>query len=164
MKCDKWSQKADINEQRVCAACTVCCGKLVVSGGYNDNTLKSVEAYDYFENRWSCLPDMIEERYFHALGSMGNKLFVISAYEQSTCELFDSWSRKFCYMKTCAEFSNGMSSCQSVCISNQLIIFVEYCRCQTKMFTYNVETSEWKLIDCGYLKNKCRAGCIKYHQ
>ena len=95
---------------------------------------------------------------------MSNKLFVIGGYEKSTCEVFESWSREFCYIKTCTDFNN-MCLFQAVCLSNQLIIFGEVSnQYQTKTFIYNVETSEWKLIDCDYLKNKCGVSCIKYHQ
>ena len=50
-KTSQWSYIAKIKTARVNAACTVFEGKIVVSGGnYN---LKSVEAYDYYENKWS---------------------------------------------------------------------------------------------------------------
>ena len=40
-------------------ACTVFEGKIVVSGDINSNVLKSVEAYDYYENKWTNLTNMI---------------------------------------------------------------------------------------------------------
>ena len=93
---------------------------------------------------------------------MSNKLFVIGWYEKSTCETFDSYSRKFSYIKTCTDFNN-LSIFEAVCLSNQIIMFSEGSfKYQTKMFTYNVETSEWKLIDCGYFKNKCGVSCINF--
>ena len=39
MKRDRWSQIADINENRDDAACTVYEGKIVVSGGWNNGSL-----------------------------------------------------------------------------------------------------------------------------
>lgn len=164
MKCDIWNQIADMHEQRELADCTVYEGRIVVSGGWNNGSLKSREAHDNYENKWAYLPDMIEIRHVHASISTGNKLFVIGGYEKSTCETFDSYSRKFSYIKTYAEF-NSMSDFQAVCVRNQIIIFCENSnKCKTKMFTYNVETSEWKLIDCKYLENKCGCSYVKYHQ
>ena len=60
--------------ERKFAACTVFEGKIVVSGGVQSNT---VESYDFYENKWTYLPSMIEYRYFHGSVSVGNKLFVI---------------------------------------------------------------------------------------
>ena len=63
---NKWSYKANMNESRIEAACTVFEGKIVVSGGRKNTCyLKSVELYDYHENKWTYLPDMIEHRCEH---------------------------------------------------------------------------------------------------
>lgn len=52
VKCDRWSQIANMNEKIKHAACTVYEGKIVVTGGdNNERYLKSVEAYDYYENK-----------------------------------------------------------------------------------------------------------------
>ena len=51
IKCNRWSQIADMNEERCSAACTVYEGKLFVSGGLDERPLKSVESYDYFINK-----------------------------------------------------------------------------------------------------------------
>ena len=87
---------ADLNEARHYAASTVFEGKVVVTGGEKSwYTLKSVETYDYYENKWTYLPDMIETRFNHAAVSMGNKMFVIGGSHKTSCEVFDSFSRKF---------------------------------------------------------------------
>ena len=58
---DNWSQIADFDVERDCFACTVFKGKILVTGGINDyNEIKSVEAYDYYENKWTYLLEMIE--------------------------------------------------------------------------------------------------------
>ena len=58
-----------------------------------------------------------------------------------------------------------MFNCHAVCISNPFIVFGEiydkiYNEYKTKMYTYNDETSQWKLIDCKYLNNKRGVSCI----
>ena len=69
---DKWTQLANTNQNNYHAACTVFEGKIVVTGGKNKlSILKSVEAYDYHEDKWTYLPDMIEERSLQAVVSMG---------------------------------------------------------------------------------------------
>ena len=51
------------------AACAVFEGKIVVSGGYdnNDNDLNTVETYDVIGNEWSPMADMISVRFLKAL-------------------------------------------------------------------------------------------------
>ena len=150
-----------MNKRRKAASCTVFEGKIVVSGGFSLNT---VESYDFYANKWTYLPSMIEYRSFHASVSMGNKLFVIGGYEISSCEVFNIVSRKFCSIKTVKAFFNKMNF-QAVCIRNEIVVFCDfYLKCPTQVFTYNVETNEWKLIDCGLLKDIYQVSCIRYHQ
>ena len=58
----KWSYIASMNKCKESAACTVFEGKVVVLGGACINSLKLVESYDYYENKWTLLPDMIQDR------------------------------------------------------------------------------------------------------
>ena len=51
MKSDRWSQIADMNEERYFAACTVYEGKIVVCGGYVRRSMRTAEAYDYHEKK-----------------------------------------------------------------------------------------------------------------
>ena len=58
----EWNSKFYI--ARDFAAFTVFEGKIGVTGGYNyvHRELKSVEAYDYYEDKWTYLPDIIKGR------------------------------------------------------------------------------------------------------
>ena len=99
----KSNKIADLNLARHGVACAVFEGKIVVTGGYDykqGTELKSVEAYDYYDNKWTYLPDMIEERYGHASVSMGDKMFVIDGKLTASCEVFESFSRKFSAIKS----------------------------------------------------------------
>ena len=155
-----------MKENRYFAACTVYEGKIVESGGWSSKLLlKSVETFDYYENKWIYLPDMIEKRNDHASVTIGNKLFVIGGYRMATCEMFDSCTRKFCYIKSCSGFPNNLFRLHGVSISNQIVIFAEVCNeFHTEIFTCCTETYEWKSIDCDVLKNKSQVSCVKYHQ
>ena len=92
-KTSQWSCIAEMKIDRNRVACSVFEGKIVVSGGYSN--LKSVEAYDYYENKWNNFPGMIQGRDFHGSVSLGNKLFVIGF----TFEVFDSLFRIFTKIK-----------------------------------------------------------------
>ena len=60
---------------------------------------KLVEAYDYHEDNWTHLPDMIDIRGRHGSITMGNKMYVIAGNIDFTCEVFDSVSKNFTYIK-----------------------------------------------------------------
>ena len=106
------------------AACTVFNSKIVAAWGVNySQVLEPVEAYDYYENKWTYLPDMIKRRRCHASVSMGNKLFVIGGYFNTSCEVFDSFSRKFTVFNYRFVNTIGRSSCIAVCVGNKIIVF-----------------------------------------
>ena len=54
---------------------------------------------------------------------------------------------------------------QAVCIGNRIIISgLEFANNQSKVYTYNAETSEWKFIDCSLFKSRIGFGFVKYHK
>ena len=81
-------------------SCVVFAGKIVVTGGLPwIETRGSVEAYDYFENKWSYMPDLIKGRDGHGSVAMGNKLYVIGGINTRNSEVFDYISKKFTLIK-----------------------------------------------------------------
>ena len=67
-----------------------------MSGDCNDifDKLNSIEAYDYYEDKWGYLPNMIKKRLSHFSVSKGNKWFLIVRFETSTCEINDIFLRR----------------------------------------------------------------------
>ena len=167
-KNDKWLQLIATKENRYLASCTVFEGKIVVSASKSDNvvyrTLNSVEAYDYYENKWTYLPDMIEERYGHASVSMGNKLFVIGGYKNTSCEVFDSFSRKFssfntALIRTIIPFNN-----EAVCVGNKVIVFcMQWNYSETKVFIYDVVNETWSEKKIEVVNNLAGLSYVKYN-
>ena len=160
-KIDKWKQIAKFNVARHCAACTIFEGKIVVTGGDIDNeALKSVEAYDYYENKWTYLPDMIEERRLHATVSMGNKMFVIGGYKISSCETFDSHSRIFTSIKSFSTIPIiDNSYLKAVCLGNYIIVLNIVLH---KVYMYDVDKQMWSNVDSDFCKNLKGSNCVKY--
>ena len=80
----QWTYISDWNSYREYAACTIFEGKIIVSGGRTVDAMQSktrtVESYDYYENKWTYLSDMTVARYKHGAVSMGNKMFVIGGF------------------------------------------------------------------------------------
>ena len=166
-KSDSWSQIADLNVARDSAACTVFEGKIVVSGGGNDYEFKSVEAYDYYEDKWTYLPDMIEERSLHVTVSMGNKMFVIGGYETINCEVFENCSRMFTTINTGLNYpAIDEWYFEAFCIGNCIVVFHHF-QCDLKdsiVYLYDVEEEQWSNIDCGFTKNLYGQNFVKYYK
>ena len=79
--------KADMLEERnLCQA--ICLFKdsfIFVSGGYN---MRSVERYDIGNDKWELMPDLTEERWYHASVVQGGTVYVLCGFNGS-CDLDD---------------------------------------------------------------------------
>ena len=138
----KWRVIARMNNSRLHGSSTVFKGKIVVSGGIrkiggNFEPVKSVEAYGHHQNKWTCLPDMIEGRVCHSLVSIGNKLFVTAgqrntiseatALYRSSWEAFDSITRKFTLIRHKVAIINSDVSKYSACGYGNNVVLLNVC-------------------------------------
>ena len=149
-KDNKWKKVQRMNEARIDAACTVFEGRVVVSGGYNgeQDSLNTVEVYDHIADTWTCLPSMNETRYRHSSVAIKNKLLVIGSISgtgRKTCEVFDSTSKQFVFLK---QKSNSFAYrfkhfFQTFSIGKQLIVLGN--RSKTAV-CYDVEKDEWSEV------------------
>ena len=148
------------------AACTVFEGKIVVTVGDNDwDELQSVEAYDYYENEWTYLRDMIEERSFHSTVSMGNKIFVIGGYETLGCEIFDSCSRMFTIMTSNLKtYAIKEWYFEAFCIGNSIVVYHHFMNLNaSNVYMYDVDQENWSNIEYDLSNNLFGPCCIKYY-
>ena len=110
-KTNKLTYIASMNESRKDTSCTIFQGKSVVTGGLKVKTclhsgnkipclLKSVEAYCFYENKWTKLSDMLQGKSGHRTVIVGNKIVVIARYFINGCEVYDSVTSKFTSIKT----------------------------------------------------------------
>ena len=155
---NKLTQIADMSINASCSACAVFEGKIVVSGGYS----KSVEAYDYYENKWNYLPNMNEERESHASVSMGNKLFVIGGHLNTSAEVFDSLSKIFtsfhsALLKTIIPYNS-----KAVCVGNKIIVFCRKYSGST-LYVYDVINDSWSKKKIEVVNNLVDSSYIKYN-
>ena len=127
--------------------------------------MKSVEAYDYYENKWTYLPDMIEERCFHASISIGNIMFVIGGWGTSPCEVFDSFSRKFTSIKSLTNIYE--SYFQAISIGNVIVVFsvstLFSLDKETKIYQYNIESNDYSAIKSNIFETLVGVSCVKYY-
>ena len=160
---------ADLNAARYYAACTVFEGKVVVTGGiYNCFRLKSVEAFDHHENKWTFLPDMIEERCNHAAVSMGNKMFVIGESSYNDCEVIDSISRKFTAINSIINFASFESHQFKAFNIGNYIVVIQHSLTKTSLtktivYLYKVDKEKWINVECDFTKNVFWSSFVKYY-
>ena len=138
-----------MNERRYNAACTVFDGKIVVSGGEQDwGILKSVEAYDYYEDKWTFYASMIERRYGHSAVSLGNKMFVIeklTVWNRMGSEVYNSVTKQFSKIKSPNfDFTCNLEN-NLYCIGEKLMLFGEWSGKSVKYFVYDVKEDNWSI-------------------
>ena len=151
-----------MNENKYFASNTVFEGKVVDNGGYSN----SVEAYDYHENKWNYLPNMIEERNSHATVSMGNKMFVIGGWNNINCEVFDSFSRTFTKIKADIKVPDITGwNFSALCIGNTVIVFHGFYaeHEETIIYTYDVVNEKWSNVKCDFTTNLLGSSFVKYY-
>ena len=131
------------NARRWTAGCAVFEGKIVMSGGHSvRNDLRSVEAYDSSADTWSLMPNMVEIRFGHSLLAVRNKLFAIMGYQTTSCEVYDSFSKKFVLMKS-LPFNlkfDSENTAKAVTIGNKVIIFQEDMQIAA---VYDMDQNKW---------------------
>ena len=132
-----------MSEKRKCPGCAVFCGKIIVSGGRTSfRSSKTVEAYDHCANEWSRMPDMLEGRYGHASVGIRNKLYMIAGSSQQ-CEVFDSFSQKFSYIKSVLPFYRQYNiNTQCVKIGNNIRINI-FNKNSIDVAVFDAEKEEW---------------------
>ena len=135
-----WKDVASMNETRVNAACTVFEGRIVVAGGLNGTSLRTVEAYDHLANEWSYMPNMIERGSDHDLVAIKNKLFAMGGWK-NLVEVFDSTCKKFVAIKPTVQTDNEfMCTTQAISMENKVVIFFLE---SSTVLCYNVDQDVW---------------------
>ena len=147
-----------LNLERFSAASTVFEGKMLVSGGYTQDSnhpTQTVEVYDDIANKWSYMCSMVNGSFNHSLIAINNKLFVIGA----NFEVFDSSSETFVALIPCKFVSTSVAG--SVSISNKIFVFRSE---SPKVVTYDITEEKWD-VEVGehamYYKKGC---CVKIPQ
>ena len=155
-----WKEVAEMNVSRYIASCTVFEGKIVVSGGLNNNgRLTTVEAYDHIANTWTNMPNMVEERHHHKSVAVKNKLFIVFG-NTTTCEVYDLNCGKFNLLKlikeTIYDYLKYRTSVLS--IENKLFVFNGF---EKNVLLYDVEKKYWSEEPCGFIQNLDTYSCVK---
>ena len=158
-----WKEVHRMNEARSLSACAVYEGKLVVSGGCNNNgrSLNTVEAYDHVADEWSYFPNMINRRGKHNSVAIKNKLFVVASWR--TSEVFDSRCNKFVLLKPPpAVYKYVLDGLvEVITVGSKLVVFGNECDI---VVYYDAENDTWSEESCGITKNINHYSCAKIPQ
>ena len=110
---------------------------------------------------------MIEKRSCHAAVTMCNKVFVIGGYFTTSCEAFDTYSRKFTRLNTSLNIP-AIDEWYFVafCIGDSIVVFHHFAYNLTDsiVYFYNVKEEKWLNIDIPFAKNVYEPNCIKYYK
>ena len=150
-KCLKWKEISKMINPRRLSASSVFEGRIFVSGGWFNNRLNTVEAYDHVRNTWENMPNMINVRFCHKSVAVKNKLFVISGINTNSCELFDSTTNKFTLLKQPTQATGFYlySPSEVITIGSKIFVF----RRKGIMIVYDFEKDEWSEKLCEATKN-----------
>ena len=138
---EKYIEVAKMNDNRINAACTVFEGRVVVSGGKNDNWLsRSVEAYDHVADKWSYMPNMIHRSCCHNMLAISNKLFALGCGGSfDICEVYDSFCKKFVVINSDLTFFEYFRK-RAISTGRNILVFKNFSK---KVAIYNVDKKEW---------------------
>ena len=153
----KWNEISGMNIARRFSACSVFEGRIVVSGGYDSSN--TVEAYDHVGDTWENMPNMTNGRFRHKSVAVKNKLFVIGGLSTNNCEVFDSNSNKFTFLKhpsRAYEFEL-YDPFKVITVGSKIFIF----QSNSEVKTYDFENDEWSVKVCEATKNLMFFSCVK---
>ena len=158
-KDNNWKEVTGMNEARDFADCTVFEGRIVVSGGVdnNYNELNTVELYDVIVDKWSSKSNMINSQSEHSLVVVRNKLFVIGYGSEFTCEVFDNKSKKFVALKPPPVEYDDLN--KAIAIGSKIFAFQNK---TTAVLCYDVEHDKWSEESCEVTNHLSRFSCVKF--
>ena len=138
----KWKKIARMNEARGDASCTVFEGRLVVTGGWDNHNLNTVEVYDHIADECTYMPRMLLGKNDHKSLAIRNKLYVIEPdiYDGTGFEVYDSICKKFMSIQVkTTYFGIDLILVAAFSIGNKIVIFNN----RSEKVCYDTDTDEW---------------------
>ena len=94
---------------------------------------------------------------------MGNKIFVIGREYTFSCEVFDSFSRKYTLIEAQLTNCDVYWSIIYKAVSIGDAIFVIRSYKDSTMYTYDTQKSQWSIKDCSILKSLTNKAFVKFY-
>ena len=149
-----------MKEKRSGASCVVFEGRIVVTGGFNNNNgdLNTVEVYDHIDDSWTNMPNMVETRSDYKTVAIKNKLFIVGVYFNTYIEVFDSCSNNFVLLKNTFRSLRHTYVSDITTLGNRILIFNNNNGYEQ---IYDVESGEWIETICRSLQHIKFFSCAK---
>ena len=163
---DEWEKISSMNKPRFNTCCVVFQGQCVVAGGRLAGgwsnwrtTLKSVESYDHYLDKWTFLPNMNDARDFPGLVTKENKLYVIGGASRNykpfkNSEVYDSLSKTFTYLTH--DLPHWVTQEAYTLIFENTIVVTICSSC----YVYDIAKNEWRK----YRLPTRSFSCVKVHK
>ena len=154
----KFIEVAKMNSERAFAACSVFQGNIVATGGKNISwgSLRSVEVYDHFADKWTYMADMCNFRSEHSSVAVRNKLFAVGGSYGSSGEVYDSTSQRFTLLKNDIDGFGHDFDCKSISIGNKVIVIST-----GSTLCYDIDKETWVEEPFEITKNFNAFSCVK---
>ena len=107
---------------------------------------------------------MIEERFDHAAVSMGNKMFVIGGKYTTSCEVFDSRSRKFSNINSDIYPYLEEYYFDALSIGNHIVVIQKFINplTETDVYLYDVGKEKWLNVQCDFTEKMFQSNIVKH--
>ena len=141
---------AHFEQDKTDPACVVHYGRIIVSGGTGNswNTERTVRIYDHVTEQWSYLPNMLVKRHRHVSLSVNNKLYMLGGYYNNTCEVLESGSKVFVFIKSMSSFNSldRLKQCYNhyVVLGNKIVVINQF---SLDAAVFDVESEEWAEVE-----------------
>ena len=96
---------------------------------------------------------------------MGDKMFIIGGNYNSSCAVFDAFSRKFTLFKVeLPKFKCSLSYInKAVCIGSNIFVISWNSTWKDTMYVYECHENSWSKKRCNVLKYLTGLTCVKYY-
>ena len=147
---NKWKEMATMNQRRRHSASAVFEGKIIVTGGIDNNfiSLNTVESYDVIGNEWSPMPNMIKGAAGHSLVVVKNKLYVVGSSTHA-CEFYDSICKMFVALKSNMSVKY-YHSYKAINVGPMIYVFLGN---TSTILCFDIETNKWSEESCEITEN-----------
>ena len=160
---EKKTKICSMQQYRCDHSCAVFQGKIVVTGGV-EHIENSVEAYDYYLDKWTYMPDLTELKNGHGSVAIGNKLYAIGGLYTKNCEVFDSISNKFTRIKQLKRifYYKELEEIEIFSVKEKIVVKLDRVENaeEDNVYIYNTTTNKWTSTCVDIFKGPQRSSII----
>ncbi|GMN74638.1 hypothetical protein TIFTF001_053886 [Ficus carica] len=149
---------------------TSCEGKLVVIGGWDPQTYKTVTevfVFDFSENRWREGRKMPTKRSFFAAGAHSGRVYVAGGHDENKNALSSTWVYDMARdeWSELTRMSQDRDECEGAVIGDEFWVVSGYGSDNQGTFEasaeiYDFDTGMWRRVEGAWEEGRCPRGCV----